>query len=369
MRPLPHSRGKNRLRIGLSFNVRLANRVRQPASFSSNLQQRSPAQIALGSDDTDEEFDSSETIQALAGVLESFGHEVELLGDGEPLVRRLLSGPRPELVWNIAEGTGGGRAREARVPAVLEMFDIPYTGSDPLTLAATLDKDCAKRLVSFSGVSTPPWVLFDGNWIAAQPGLAKLHFPVFVKPAFEGSSKGILATSIIADLKPLKQALEQLFETYRQPVLVEEFIDGDELTVGLVGNRPPEVIGIMRVLPRGPTKGPFVYSLDVKRDWQRQARYECPAQLSPHDTQAVRAAALACWHALGCRDVSRFDFRLRKGVAYYLETNPLPGLSPISGDLVLLSGSLGIEYPDLIARILQAALERLNLVHDAPVVG
>ncbi len=357
------------MKIGVTFNVRLANSVCQPESFSPDPQQRSPAQIALGRDDLDEEFDSPETIQALAGVLESFGHEVELLGDGEPLVRRLLSGPRPELVWNIAEGTGGGRAREARVPALLEMFDIPYTGSDPLTLAATLDKDCAKRLVSFSGVSTPPWILFDGNWTAAQLHLAKLSFPVFVKPAFEGSSKGILATSIVWDLAQLKQALQQLFEAYRQPVLVEEFIDGDELTVGLIGNRPPEVIGIMRVLPRELRTDPFVYSLEVKRDWQRQVRYECPARLSPQDTQAVRAAALACWQALGCRDVSRMDFRLRKGVPYFLETNPLPGLSPISGDLVLLSGYLGIEYPELIARILQAALERLNLVHDASLVG
>jgi D-alanine-D-alanine ligase len=357
------------LKIGLTFNVRLANEVRQPESFAFPGRDPSPPKIALGRDDLDEEFDSPETIQALADALASLGHEVELLGDGERLVGRLLAGPRPDLIWNIAEGTGGGRAREARVPALLEMFDIPYTGSDPLTLAATLDKDCAKRLVSFDGVSTPPWVLFDGNWMAARRALAKLRFPVFIKPAFEGSSKGILATSIVAELEPLKQALELLFETYRQPVLVEEFIDGDELTVGLLGNRPPEVIGIMRVLPRGPTQGPFVYSLDVKRDWQGQVHYECPAQLSPQDTHAVRAAALACWHALGCRDVARFDFRLRKGVPYFLETNPLPGLSPISGDLVLLSGSLGIEYPDLIARILQAALERLNLVHDASLAG
>ena len=351
------------LKIGVTFNVRLASSVRQPESFSTS--RPGSASFALGRDDLDEEFDSPETIHALAGVLEGFGHEVELLGDGEPLVRRLLSGPRPDLVWNIAEGTGGGRSREARVPAVLEMFDIPYTGSDPLTLAATLDKDCAKRLVTLSGVSTPPWVLFRGNWTESRPALAKLNFPVFAKPAYEGSSKGILATSVLIDLEQLKHALATLFEAYRQPVLVEEFIDGDELTVGLVGNQPPEVVGIMRVLPQKPAKGPFVYSLEVKRDWQHQVHYECPARLSPNDSEAVAAAALACWHALGCRDVSRFDFRLRDGVPYFLETNPLPGLSPISGDLVLMSGRVGIEYPELISRILQAALERLNLVQDA----
>jgi D-alanine-D-alanine ligase len=195
-----------------------------------------------------------------------------------------------------------------------------------------------------------------------------LRFPVFVKPAYEGSSKGILATSIIEDMGQLKLALEELAEVYRQPVLVEEFIDGDELTVGIVGNQPPEVIGIMRVLPRKSTPGPFVYSLDVKRDWQQRVRYECPAQLTPMESEEVRAAALACWQALGCRDVARIDFRLRRGVPYFLEANPLPGLSPLSGDLVILAGGMGIAYPELIDRILQAAFGRLNILPEGKLV-
>ncbi len=359
------------MKIGVTFNARLANPVGQPASFVSGASHRAAGVLSLPRDDADEEFDSPETIQAMAGVLEGLGHDVELLGYGEPMLQRLLSGPRPDLVWNIAEGNGGGRSREARVPAVLEMLDIPFTGSDPLTLAASLDKDCAKRLAALCGVSTPPWVLLtaDCDWEAAQVELAALRFPVFVKPAYEGSSKGILAASIIRDLVQLKLALDELAEVYRQPVLVEEFIDGDELTVGIIGNSPPTVLGIMRMLPRGMTAGPFVYSLEVKRDWQRQVRYECPAELAPRDSEAVRQAALACWQALGCRDVARIDFRLRQGVPYFLEANPLPGLSPVSGDLVLLSGAMGIEYPELIARILQAALERLNLVHEASLVG
>ena len=94
-------------------------------------------------------------------------------------MRRLLAGPRPDLVWNIAEGQGGGRSREARVPAVLEMLDIPYTGSDPLTLAATLDKDCAKRLVADSGVATPEWVLFEGDWAAPSTATGRVAVPGF----------------------------------------------------------------------------------------------------------------------------------------------------------------------------------------------
>ena len=165
------------------------------------------------------------------------------------MLRRLLGGDRPDLVLNFAEGSGAGRSREARVPAVLEMLDIPYTGSDPLTLAVTLDKDCAKRLVAASGVATPAWALFDGDESTVTEALARVPMPWIVKPAFEGSSKGILTTNLIHDRSGVVETLTELFEHYRQPVLIEEFIVGDELTVGLVGNRPPEVLGIMRVLP------------------------------------------------------------------------------------------------------------------------
>lgn len=348
------------MRIGITFNVR-PDSSGAVAPAKADRRRTSEGGLNLPGDDLLEEFDAPETIEAMAAALRDLGHEVELLGDGEPLVRRLLDGERPDLVWNIAEGQGGGRSREARVPALLEMLDIPYTGSDPLTLAATLDKDCAKRLVSAAGVATPDWVLFDGDWPAARDRLAALAFPVFVKPAYEGSSKGILTASVIRDLAQLQRALRQLSDVYRQPVLVEEFIDGDELTVGLVGNRNPDVLGIMRVVPRDAGEGPFVYSLEVKRDWQRRVRYECPAQLSARDTESVQRVALACWQALGCRDVARIDFRLRDGVPYFLETNPLPGLSPVSGDLVLMTAQLGITYHDLMGRILNAALDRLNL--------
>ena len=139
------------------------------------------------------------------------------------------------------------------MPAILETLGIPYTGSDPLTLAATLDKDFAKRLVAASGVPTPAWVLFDGDFAAAHGQLEQLPLPVIVKPAFEGSSKGILETSVIETRDALFSALGDLYGHYRQPVLVEEFIDGDELTVGLVGNGPPRVLGVMARLPRHAT--------------------------------------------------------------------------------------------------------------------
>ena len=326
------------MRIGITFN------------------QRSEAPNPVGvPDDLQEEFDSPATVEAVAAVLRELGHTVQLLGDGRPLLERLLADP-PDFVFNFAEGQGIARSREARVPAVLEMLGIPYTGSDPLTLAVTLDKDCAKRLVASSGGAVP-WGRAVDSW--PMPGLTVPNWPVIVKPAWEGSSKGIRGKCIADSPDELDRIVTAQLRDYRQPILVEEYIAGDELTVGVIGNDPPRVVGIMRVLPKQATER-FIYSLEVKRDWERLVRYECPAQLTRTETQAVTGAALTAYHALGCRDVARVDFRLRKGIPYFLEVNPLPGLSPTSGDLVLLSQSMGWTYTQLIAAILDAAQKRQN---------
>jgi D-alanine-D-alanine ligase len=340
------------VKIGLTFNLKGADKA-------------SPAGEFIGSD-AEEEFDSPETIAALADAIRSLGHEVELLGDGEPLLRKLLDGPRPELVLNIAEGLGVSRTRESRVPAVLEMLGVPYTGSDPLTLAATLDKECAKRLVAYAGIATPGWALVEhGDLTAVEKPLAKLGWPRIVKPNFEGSSKGVLRSGVVHDAAGMQAAVARLAEAYHQPILIEEFIEGDELTVGVVGNAPPQVLGIMRILPKRPEDGPFIYGIEVKRHWEEHLEYESPARISAADADAVRGATLAAWKALGCRDVARFDFRLRRGVPYFLEVNPLPGLSPFSGDIVFLARGVGISHGQLIGRILDAAAERCGVVRPA----
>ncbi len=307
-------------------------------------------------DDIQEEYDSPATVEAVAAVLRELGHRVELLGDGRPMLERLLADP-PEFVFNFAEGQGVGRSREARVPAVLEMLGIPFTGSDPLTLAVTLDKDCAKRLAASAGVPVPWGTVVTAQSEIADRALQVANWPVIVKPAWEGSSKGVREKCIVDTRQELAGALGSYLRDYRQPVLIEEYVEGDELTVGVIGNSPPQVIGIMRVLPKQPTER-FIYSLDVKRDWERLVRYECPAKLSAAATQAVTDAALTAYGVLGCRDVARLDFRLRDGVPYFLEVNPLPGLSPTSGDLVLLAQYVGWSYRQLIDAILDAAMQR-----------
>jgi D-alanine-D-alanine ligase len=319
-------------------------------------------------DDLQEEFDSPATIESIASVLRGLGHTVEKLGDGRELMDRLLAQP-PDFVFNFAEGEGVGRSREARVPALLEMLGIPYTGSDPLTMAATLDKDCAKRVVQSAGVAVPRGVLIPAPKSEA-PGPrrtvsdlgqclldAGLEFPLILKPAWEGSSKGIRSKSLANRLTDLEAALASLQRDHCQPVLVEEYIAGDELTVGVLGNDPPQILGIMRVLPRNPTPQ-FVYSLEVKRDYLRQVRYESPPDLPPATIQAIEEATHSVYRVLGCRDVARIDFRLRDGVPHFLETNPLPGLNPESSDLVILARLVGWSYPQLITTILQAAMTR-----------
>ncbi len=319
-------------------------------------------------DDFQEEFDSPATVEGIADVFRGLGHKVVLLGDGRELLKRLLADP-PDFVFNFAEGQGVGRCREARVPAVLEMLGIPYSGSDPLTLAATLDKDVAKRLVQSAGVVVPRgFILGPDDDLDDIINRTYLPYTVIVKPAWEGSSKGIRGKCVVDTPDDLVAAVEALRRDHRQPVLVEEYISGDELTVGVVGNAAPRVIGVMRVLPQQPEER-FVYSLEVKRDWRRRVRYECPARLPPGRLEAVETAALKAYRALDCRDVARIDFRLHDGTPYFLEANPLPGLNAESSDLVILARGVGWSYERLIETIARESLERHGLAVTTATTG
>ena len=321
-----------------------------------------------GPDDRFEEFDKPETVEALAGVLRGEGHDVVLLGDGREFLARVLDEP-VDFVWNLAEGEGVGRCRESRVPAVLEMLGVPYTGSDALTLAASLDKPVAKRLVAgvaavALGRAFAPGAAFVE--VEAAVGRDCGPGPWIVKPAFEGSSKGIRARCLVGTPAEAAGLVVELGRDYEQPVLVEEFIHGEEVTVGLVGNGPTlEVLGAMRILPKRP-EDPFIYTIESKRDWDARITYETPARLAPEVGARLREAAVASFEALGCRDLARIDFRVRGVVPYFLEANPLPGLAPDWSDLVILSRGVGLSYADLVRRVLDASLRRVGL---APAVA
>jgi len=313
-------------------------------------------------DDHQEEFDSPHTIDAIARELRALGHQVTKLGDGREFLEKVLATP-PDFVFNFAEGTGVSRSREARVPAVLEMLGIPYTGSDPLTLAATLDKQCAKTLVAAAGIAVPRgYALGPNEPLGAVPS-ERLVFPLVAKPAWEGSSKGIRNHCVVTSPIDLADVVAGLRRDHRQTILLEEYIAGDEFTVGIHGNDPPRVLGVMRVSPRQPTER-FIYSLEIKRDYRRLVNYECPPPLPPATLAAVERAALTAHQALDCRDISRVDFRLRDGVPYFLEVNPLPGLNPDDSDLVILARLAGWTYHRLIETIVDAAMKRVRGIAD-----
>ena len=336
--------------------------------FGITFDLKSEQELPAGApDDLFEEFDDPSTVKAIAGVLRDLGHEVVELGNGRPMIERLLKSP-PDFVFNFAEGQGIGRSRESQVPAILETLGIPYSGSDPATLAVCLDKDWARRMVESVGVQVPRalTISFGAEVHADLRGMgetilpeAGLDLPLIVKPVCEGSSKGIRNKCLIERAEDFGPVAYELWQQYRQTVLVEEFIDGEELTVGVWGNNPPAVIGILRVVPRNP--GPFIYSLEVKRNYKELVDYECPAFISEEDREAVEESALLAFDVLGCRDICRMDFRLRDGVPYFLEANPLPGLNPVTGDIVLLAKGMGISHAQLVERIVTAAMERQSM--------
>jgi D-alanine-D-alanine ligase len=305
------------------------------------------------SDPAQDEFDSAVTIAAIGAAIRANGHSVIEMGNGRPLVEKLLADP-PDLVFNIAEGHGVGRCREARVPAVCEMLGVPYVGSDPLTMAATLDKDVGRRLVASAGVRVPTGGLVHDE-------ILDVPYPAFVKPAWEGSSKGISPRSIVENADAARRLIAALRREHDQPILLEEFIDGHEVTVGLIGSTErPQVLGVMRILPKKPIER-FIYEHTVKSDCLTHLVYECPAQLPAAVIAECERAGILAYRALGCRDVSRVDFRVRDCVPYFLEANPLPGLNPETGDIAMIARDMGMSYSQFIGHIIEQAIQRLKL--------
>lgn len=307
-------------------------------------------------EDAFEEYDYPATVDFIIAALKSAGHHVARLGGGKQFLQNILR-EKVDIVFNIAEGRGTFRSREAQVPGVLEMLGIPFTGSDPAALAISLDKILTKQLVALAGVATPPWRLIRHESELNVLDWADIKFPAIVKPAYEGSSKGVRLNSVIRGKIQGIETIKQVLGQYRQPVLLEGFITGDEVTVGILGNSPPKIVGMMRILPRQATEY-FVYSLEVKRDWQVQVDYECPAKLSESTLGKIADASLRAFAALECRDFARVDFRLgADGTPYFIEINPLPGLGDYS-DLVIMAVKMGWQHDGLIRAVLAAALER-----------
>jgi D-alanine-D-alanine ligase len=337
----PSRRGRprraERLKVGFTFNVKRVT-------------------PGLGGDSDEEaEYDSPETLQAIREAIASHGHEVVDLEATPDLPLQLASTP-VDVVFNIAEGFKG-RNRESQVPALLELLDIPYTGSDPAALSVSLDKALAKRMVRTHGILTPAYVLMHTGKERLPRELQS--FPLLVKPVAEGTSKGVTRKSVVQNEGELREVAREIIAKYRQPALVEEYVSGREFTVGLLGERRPRALPVMEVVFLDQSDPTPVYSFELKQEWSEKIRYEVPAKLAAREVDRLERAARECFAALGCRDVARIDFRMdREGRIFFIEANPLPGLAPGWSDLVLIAQAAGLEYRALIGEILSFAIRR-----------
>jgi D-alanine-D-alanine ligase len=312
-------------------------------------------------DDFEEEFDSPETMHAIGDVLKQKDHQVFYFAESSDLPGNII-GNRPDFVFNFAEGRGTSRAREARVPALLEILGIPYSGSDPFTLCIGLDKDVAKKVVADAGVLVPRGVMFTPEAFDIKSFAIDFPYPVVVKPAWEGSSKGIRDSAVAKSFDQLRSLLIEALTGYSQPVLVEEYLPGTEITVGLIGNGEDlKVLGAMEILPKIKSEF-FIYSLDVKRNYKTRVDYNVPPKVPRKVMDELFESAIKAFKALGCRDFARIDFRLNANdKPVFMEVNPLPGLNPVTSDLGLIAKGMNWTYEKLILAIFDAARKRHNI--------
>lgn len=347
----------------------------------ANLQKNAPTWPGMPSDRWDD-LDSEATIQALLSALAAGGHEATFL-EGNLSLCETLPRLKPDICFNICEGHWGD-SREAQVPAILEMLRIPYTGSGVLTLALALDKPMTKRVLTHHNLPTPAFQTFERVTETLDPDM---QFPLFVKPSREGTGMGVTAESVVYNEIQLRTQLRRQFEIYDQPILVERFIEGREVTIGLIGNlttpvarRLPEDLEAPRIsrglhffpalevdMSRYPAEEAGIYTSRIKTEMAHEFHYLCPAPLPAALLEELNWLAAATFRVTGCFDVGRVDFRLDAHdnlKPYILEINPLPGLNPGYSDLPLEAQADGWTFEQLVNRILEEAVHRYGLEED-----
>jgi len=389
-------------RIGFAYNQKPDSIVGElPRSASS---ERRPEEEPPSKSDVYAEWDSAETIDAVASALSALGDVIRIEAT-EELPARLRS-ERPDIVFNIAEGLHGTN-REAHVPAICEFFGIPYSGSDPYTLSLCLHKARTKDVLSVHGIPNAPYQVIEdeasleemlseqgsgkrgegrGKEARTANGGRRLthprfplpasRFPLFLKPVHEGSSKGITERNFVRDRNELEAQAQFLLATYRQPVIAESFLPGAEFTCGVLGNgttaRVLPIVGFnFESLPKGALP---IYGFEAKWIWDTPDEpleiFDCPARIDNRLESAIKDVVLRAYRVLGCRDWSRVDVRLdADGVPNVVEVNPLPGILPNPEDnscLPKAARAAGLTYDELIQSALIAAAERTGVPLDVP---
>ncbi|MGV8151090.1 MAG: D-alanine--D-alanine ligase family protein [Candidatus Woesearchaeota archaeon] len=316
------------------------------------------------------EEDLMEVGNAVKRVLEAAGHEAIFFDVNEKTFEELRKSDI-DMAFNVCERFNGSSLFEPHIASMLELLNIPYTGSGPLTLATCINKVRVKEILMHHGILTPNYQVFYSRNKKLDP---ELKFPLIVKPVCMDNSIGITADAVVNNEEELRSKVGYILRTYDQPALVEEFIDGKEITVGVLGNgRTATILPSSEVTFRNwPDSESKVYSYEAKwvkdsHEW-KGVSIECPAEIPKYQEYRIKRTALQVYNVLGCRDYGRIDFRLSQdGVPYVLEMNPNPGISPyINNDeqpdfMPFASQKAGMSYDELIMRIFNEALERNNM--------
>lgn len=311
------------------------------------------------------EWDSWETIHAVELALAEH-HDVTLIEADEHAYQKFLT-TRPEIVFNISEGMNGV-SREAQIPAMLEYLGIPYSGSDPLTLAICLDKSRAKEILSYYHISTAQFEVIHS---LSELTSCSISTPCMVKPLHEGSSKGIYDSSLAKSQADLIKEVETVISVYHQPALIEEFLSGREFTVAVMGNDDEVTcLPIVEIkfdsLPEGVNP---IYSYEAKWIFDRPESpldiFECPAKIPSSLKNEIEQLCIKAYKTLRCRDWCRIDVRLdAQGIPHIIELNPLPGILPNPKDnscFPKAARAAGMNYNQLIQTTMWLAAKRYGL--------
>jgi len=308
-------------------------------------------------EDETAEFDRPDTVAHLEHALQRLGHATDRIGHARQLINRLAKGDEWDLVFNIAEGLSG-IAREAQVPAILDVYGIACTFSDPLVMALTLHKGLTKTVVAASGVPTPAFAVIKSSTDVKQ---VNLPFPLFAKPVAEGTGKGVSPASKVQNAAELKTICEQLLAAYQQPVLVETYLPGREFTVGITGTADAAVVlGTLEIVLLKDAEAD-AYSYVNKERCEELVEYRLVHADRDEQVRAAEIVALQAWKTLACRDAGRVDLRCDAlGRPNFMEVNPLAGLHPEHSDLPILATKIGMPYFELIRRIVESAAPRVE---------
>ena len=353
-----------RLNVALTFNVKPESETTFPAIVPPN--QKNPISNTQPSTDTYAEWDTWETINALKDSLEQF-HNVTLVEANEDAFNRFRE-LQPDIVFNITEGTYGV-SREAQIPAMLDMLQIPYTGSDALTLGICLDKARTKEILSYYGIPNAKFKVAEN--IDDIKNLS-FDFPLMVKPVCEGSSKGIYSSSFVRNEEELYSEVNRIINEYNQSALIEEFLPGREFTIAILGNgSDTRILPIIEIVyDRYPEGIVPLYSYEAK--WILDTKesefdvFDCPANIDPVLEEKIKKITLDTYNVLRCKDWSRVDVRLDKnGEPSIIEINPLPGIIPDpteNSSFPKAARAAGMTYEDMINSVLYAAAQRYSIV-------